>query len=112
MLARPWLIGDASAADLQYNPQTNFVRQIKQADDKHTAELLEKELYSQARCDVKILWGEKDKWIPYEKMQKLASMLGDRLKAFVTVPNASHLIMLDQPERVALEICRWLEWKA
>lgn len=56
--------------------------------------------------------GEKDAWIPYDKMQSLARLLGERLKGFVIVPGAGHLIMLDQPERVTLEISRWLERKA
>jgi pimeloyl-ACP methyl ester carboxylesterase len=109
ILARPWLAGNASSPKLQYNPQTNFVRQIKQSDDKHTAELLNKNLYAQVRCDVKLIWGERDEWIPYEKIQSLAKMLGNRQKAFVTIPDAGHLIMLDQPERVALEVGLWLE---
>lgn len=112
VLARPWLtVGSVSDSGLQYDPQKNFVRQIKQSDDSHTAELLDQGLYPKVRCDVKILWGEKDAWIPYEKMQSIARLLGDRLKGFVTVPDAGHLIMLDQPERVALEIARWLERK-
>ena len=112
ILARPWLHSDDSASRQGYDPQVNFVRQIKQSDDSHTAELLDRDLYSQVRCDVKILWGEMDAWIPYDKMQRLAQMLGDRLKSFVTVPNAGHLVMLDQPERVTLEIGRWLEHQA
>lgn len=110
VLARPWLTGPSEPdSGPRYDPQKSFVRQIKQADDSHTAELLDNGLYSQVRCDVKILWGEKDGWIPLDKMQKLAKLLGDRLKAFVTVPEAGHLIMLDQPERVTLEISRWLD---
>lgn len=113
VLARPWLTGgSASDSSLRYDPQKNFVRQIKQSDDSHTAELLDNGLYSKVRCDVKILWGEKDAWIPYEKMQSIAKLLGDRLKGFVTIPDAGHLIMLDQPERVTLEISRWLERNA
>lgn len=113
VLARPWLTGgSASDSSLRYDPQKNFVRQIKQSDDSHTAELLDNGLYTKVRCDVKIIWGEKDAWIPYEKMQSIAKMLGERLKGFVTGPEAGHLIMLDQPERVTLEISRWLEGKA
>ncbi|KAI3394325.1 hypothetical protein diail_2920 [Diaporthe ilicicola] len=113
VLARPWL-PRALASDhkLGYDPQKNFVRQIKQSDDSHTAELLDNGLYSTVRCGVKILWGEKDKWIPGEKMQSLASLLGNRLEGFITVPEAGHLIMLDQPERVTVEIVRWLGTKA
>lgn len=32
------------------------------------------------RCDVKIVWGENDQWIPKEKMERLADMLKHRLK--------------------------------
>ncbi|KKY33781.1 putative alpha beta [Diaporthe ampelina] len=110
VLARPWLTGGpAPGSSLQYDPQKNFVRQIKQSDDSHTAELLDNGLYPKVRCDVKVLWGEQDAWIPYEKMQGLAKLLGDRLRGFVTIPEAGHLVMLDQPERVTLEISRWLE---
>lgn len=109
VLAQPWLTGgSASDPSLQYDPQKNFVRQIKQSDDSHTAELLDNGLYQKVRCDVKVLWGKKDAWIPYEKMQSIASLLGDRLKGLVTIPEAGHLVMLDQPERVTLEISRWL----
>ncbi|KAK2604070.1 hypothetical protein N8I77_007029 [Diaporthe amygdali] len=109
VLARPWLAGGLAAdSSRRYDPQKNFVRQIKQSDDNHTAELLDNGLYSKVRCDVKILWGEKDTWIPYEKMQNLAQLLGNRFKGLVTIPEAGHLIMLDQPERVTMEIVRWL----
>ncbi|KAF7516272.1 hypothetical protein G7054_g14221 [Neopestalotiopsis clavispora] len=129
-LAQPWLMSKttenssfsstsaASASDLDkdldldllgHNPQRNFVRQIQQADDSHTAELLDSNLFSQVRCNVKIIWGENDEWIPLEKMERLAGMLGNRLQAFVTIPDAGHLVMLDQPSRVTLEIARWLE---
>ena len=107
--ARPWLASEKSKQNLQHNPQASFVRQIKQSNDQHTAELLDDDLYAKVRCDVKILWGENDEWIPYDKMQKLVGLLGDRQKAFGKIPNAGHLIMLDQPERVTLEIGRWLE---
>lgn len=109
VLARPWLAaGLAADSSRGYDPQKNFVRQIKQSSDSHTAELLDNGLYSKVRCDVKILWGEKDAWIPYEKMQSLEQLLGNRLKGLVTIPEAGHLIMLDQPERVTLEIVQWL----
>ena len=106
VLARPWL---ADASIVTHNPQKSFVRQIKQANDRHTAELLDTEAYARVRCPVKILWGEKDEWIPYDKMQALSRMLGNNMKEFVTIPDAGHLVMLDQPERVTLEIGRWLE---
>ncbi|KAH8898713.1 alpha/beta-hydrolase [Thozetella sp. PMI_491] len=109
VLMQPWLTHNTAPPSHQYSPQANFVRQIKQADDQHTADLLDANLYARVRCDVRILRGEKDAWIPLEKMQQLALMLGSRLKGFTKIPNASHLVMLDQPEMVAIEISRWLE---
>lgn len=111
ILARPWLGEDVVKDSAQRSSQKNFVRQIEQSNDRDTAELLDQGLYDKVRCDVKILWGEKDEWIPYEKIQALADMLGDRMKALVRIPNAGHLIMLDQPERVAVEVSRWLEFQ-
>lgn len=56
VLVRPRLSGgNASDSSLRYDPQKNFVRQIKQSDDSQTAELLDNGLYSKVRCDVKIL---------------------------------------------------------
>jgi pimeloyl-ACP methyl ester carboxylesterase len=107
-LARPWLPGSGSEG---YDPQKNFVRQISQSDDAHTAELLDARGYEQVRCRVKILWGEADAWIPRGKMEALARMLGGRMKEFVTVPEAGHLLMLDQPEKVIAEVQRWLKWE-
>lgn len=114
ILARPWLVDENSpSGGLAFaNPQANFVRQIQQADDSHTAELLNMNLYTEVRCPVKILWGEKDEWIPFDKIEKLAGMLGDRLEELVRIPDAGHLVMLDQPAMVTLEIGQWLEKKS
>lgn len=100
-LVGPWIGG--------MDAQRSFVRQIAQADDSDVAEMLDAQMYSQFRCDVKILWGEQDQWIPRHKMDQLAKLLGLRLKEFVVVPEAGHLLMIDQPERVAIEIFSWLE---
>lgn len=100
-IVRPWLQGE--------DDQTNFVRQIAQADDGDVREMLEQNLYDKVRCKVRILCGEADGWIPREKMEELAGLLGDTLDGFVTVPDASHLLMVDQPERVMGEVVSWLE---
>ena len=88
--------------------QKAFVQQIAQANDGDVAEMLDGGLYAKVACPVKILWGEDDKWIPREKMEKLAEMVKHVLKEFVVVPEAGHLLMLDQPERVAVEVYDWL----
>lgn len=99
-LVEPW-IGSQEA-------QRSFVRQIAQANDGDVAEMLDADMYRKVGCDVKILWGEQDQWIPKEKMEQLAKLLGERLREFVVVPEAGHLVMIDQPERVAVEILSWL----
>ncbi|EMC99545.1 hypothetical protein BAUCODRAFT_52312, partial [Baudoinia panamericana UAMH 10762] len=105
-LAAPWSV-DHDAPGL-VSGQSSFVRQIAQANDADVAEMLDQNLYSQVRCDVKILWGEEDQWIPRPKMDKLVELLGDRMKSFVPVPRAGHLIMIDQPELVTVEVVTWL----
>ncbi|KAK4624214.1 hypothetical protein CLAFUW4_05965 [Fulvia fulva] len=105
----PWIKPEGGEdLDAQQRP-SSFVRQIAQANDADVAEMLDQKLYGQVRCDVKILWGEKDLWIPKEKMEQFSAMLGDRMKEFVVVPDAGHLIMIDQPERVAAEVLNWID---
>jgi len=114
VLAEPWLpsltttaeSGSTSAADK--DGQRNFVRQIAQANDADVAEMLDRGMYKDVRCSVKIMWGEQDGWIPGPKMEKLAEMLRHCLKSFVRIPQAGHLLMIDQPERVTAEVVSWL----
>ncbi|KAE9371100.1 alpha/beta-hydrolase [Stipitochalara longipes BDJ] len=107
VLARPWVCspsGDAEARERQ----RSFVRQIAQADDEDVAEMLAGDLYPHVRCDVKILWGEQDQWIPREKIEELIRRLDGRVKECVFIPEAGHLVMLDQPTRFAIEVFDWL----
>ncbi|TVY29514.1 hypothetical protein LHYA1_G001472 [Lachnellula hyalina] len=83
-LARPWIGGEAGER------QKSFVRQIAQADDGDVAEMLEGGFYGRVRCDVKIVWGEQDQWIPKNKVEDLIGRLND------------------QPERFAIEVFDWL----
>ncbi|KAL1609862.1 hypothetical protein SLS60_001527 [Paraconiothyrium brasiliense] len=105
ILAEPWFDENASVADAK---QRSFVRQIAQANDADIAEMLDQDLYKHVECPVKIIWGEQDQWIPREKLDSLAAMLGDSFREFVVVPDAGHLVMIDQPERVAIETLDWL----
>jgi pimeloyl-ACP methyl ester carboxylesterase len=70
--------------------------------------MLDADMYASVRCDVKILWGQEDRWIPWEKMESLVNKMGHRVREFIAIPEAGHLIMIDQPERVALEVLSWL----
>lgn len=101
-LAKPWI---ERAEEWR---QRSFVRQIAQADDEDVKEMLDQKLYEEVRCDVKIVWGESDAWIPKHKMERLREMLGEKCKEFIVVPEAGHLVMVDQPERVMSEVLRWV----
>ncbi|TVY21384.1 putative hydrolase YugF [Lachnellula arida] len=103
-LARPWVGGEGEAGERQ----KSFVRQIAQADDGDVAEMLEGGLYGRVRCDVKIVWGEQDQWIPKHKVEDLIRRLGGKVKESAFIPEAGHLVMLDQPERFAIEVFDWL----
>lgn len=108
-LAEPWVeSGSVDGADAE-GRRESFVRQIAQANDADVAEMLDANMYEGVRCGVKIVWGEQDQWIPREKMDRLAEMLGAQLKEFVVVPEAGHLVSIDQPETVAVEVFDWLE---
>ncbi|KAF1347546.1 Alpha/Beta hydrolase protein [Delphinella strobiligena] len=100
LLAEPWIDSVAK--------QKSFVRQIAQANDAAVAEMLEGELYGRVRCRVKIIWGEQDQWIPREKIEEFRRRPGGGGGEFVGIPEAEHLVMLDQPERFAIEVFEWL----
>lgn len=105
ILAEPWVDDDPKVAAVK---QSRFVQQIAQANDADVAEMLDQNLYEQIDCPVKIVWGEQDTWIPKEKLEKLADLLKGSFKESVAVPDAGHLVMIDQPERITLETYDWL----
>lgn len=107
-LAQPWIRDGGNTDSEAEEKQRSFIRQIAQANDSDVAEMLDADMYATVRCDVKILWGENDQWIPRHKMDSLATKLGDRMREFVAIPEAGHLVMIDQPERVAFEVLSWL----
>lgn len=107
-LARPWIRSEGDNEAIAEEKRRSFIRQIAQANDADVAEMLDADMYANVRCDVKIMWGEEDRWIPREKMESLVSKIGHRVREFVAIPEAGHLIMIDQPERVALETLLWL----
>ena len=83
-LMHPWLSPEGQKA---------FYRQIAQADQKYTDEV--EPDYSNIRCPVRILWGEKDEWIPIETGRKLHKAITH--SEFVSVPKAGHLVQMEQP---------------
>ncbi|KFX96198.1 hypothetical protein O988_05420 [Pseudogymnoascus sp. VKM F-3808] len=105
-LALPWVSEDGDGG-VGYR-QRSFVRQIAQATDGDVAEMLEGNLYAQVRCDVKIVWGEQDQWIPRARIEETSKGLGSRVKQTAYIPDAGHLVMLDKPEMFAIEVFDWL----
>ena len=70
--------------------------------------MLEGNMYDRVRCDVKVLWGEEDQWIPREKIEDMIKRMNGKVKECAFIPEAGHLVMLDQPGRFAIEVFDWL----
>jgi pimeloyl-ACP methyl ester carboxylesterase len=76
------------------NGQAAFYRQIAQMDQRYTDEIESR--YGEINCPTRILWGEKDAWIPIER--GLASRIPGAV--FRPVPDAGHHLQEDAPEAV------------
>lgn len=98
-LVAPWLGRDGEA-------QRAFVRQIAQADDADVGGMVGR--YGDVGCEVVVVWGAGDGWIPREKVDRLVGMLGERVKRFVVLEGAGHLSLLDCPEEVEGCVREWL----
>lgn len=87
----PWLGEEGKPA---------FYRQIAQADSKYTDEFQQR--FSDITAPVLILWGQEDTWIPCEQAYALQSKIaGAKL---VTVPDAGHLVIEENPQALAQAI--------
>jgi pimeloyl-ACP methyl ester carboxylesterase len=84
---KPWL-GEVG--------QPAFYRQIAQMDQAQTDEVQGD--YGPMECDVRVLWGDKDDWIPFERGQEFADLIADG--EITRVPNAGHLVQEDAPEAI------------
>ncbi|MFY9916391.1 MAG: alpha/beta hydrolase, partial [Nocardioidaceae bacterium] len=95
MLTRPWTTPQGQDA---------FYRQIAQADERFTAEV--EQSYADIDIPVAVIWGREDGWIPVDRAYRLAEIIpGCELKI---VPEAGHLIQLDQPVALATTLHSWL----
>jgi pimeloyl-ACP methyl ester carboxylesterase len=95
MLTAPWLDGTGQAA---------FYRQIAQADERHTAEL--EPLLSTLTIPCHIVWGRDDTWIPADRALRLQEAIPSSTMRLI--PDAGHLIQLDAPVDLAVELHGWL----
>lgn len=94
-LVEPWLDDAGLPA---------FYRQIAQAEESFTEEIAP--AYSSISVPVHVVWGADDEWIPVDRAHRLASMIpGSEL---TVIPDAGHLIQLDQPARLAVTLTEWL----
>lgn len=94
-LAAPWL-GDVGTAALY--------RQIVQNGQHLTDEVQDR--YGEIDIPTLILWGEEDRWLPVSQGEELQQTIpGSRLR---TIPGAGHLVQLDAPATVAVEIAGFL----
>jgi pimeloyl-ACP methyl ester carboxylesterase len=56
-----------------------------------------------------ILWGEDDKMTPFHLSRQLEESISDA--SLTIIPDAGHMVMLEQPERVAEEVINFLSIK-
>lgn len=99
MLVEPWL-GQPG--------QDAFYRQIAQFDVKYVEEIEGRygELV-EAGMPVRVFWGKDDAWIPVEKGRELVEKIGGGTQ-LVVIPNAGHLVQLDQAELLTASLVRWV----
>jgi pimeloyl-ACP methyl ester carboxylesterase len=97
MLKAPWLRPGGKAG---------FLRELCQANARSTDAVEGRYGGVGKAMPVKVIWGANDEWIPV----KDAHRLGDALNAreVVTIEEAGHLSMIDQPGQVGVEFGRWL----
>ncbi|OJJ01805.1 hypothetical protein ASPVEDRAFT_41382 [Aspergillus versicolor CBS 583.65] len=100
-LERPWLLSKGGRQG-----SVGFIRQIAQADARDVEEVEGRYQEVGSAIPVKVIWGVEDRWIPVERAEELAKRIGAREN--ILIEDAGHLVMLDQPERVAVEIMSWL----
>ena len=102
MLAGPWVSGDDRPG------QEGLVQVLKQASTRKSDDVEEQyHKIGESGLPVKIIWGTEDKWVPYERAEKLKELIGGKSEV-VLVEEAGHLIQLDQPERLMAEIVTFL----
>lgn len=76
--------------------QPAFYRQIAQMDQAQTDEVQDQ--YGPMDCEVRVLWGDKDDWIPFERGQEFANLIAGG--QITRIENAGHLVQEDAPEAV------------
>ncbi|KAL9114240.1 MAG: hypothetical protein Q9227_001662 [Pyrenula ochraceoflavens] len=94
MLVAPWLTAEGQRA---------FYMQIKAQRNEHVEEL--RKAYRVLDIPVHIMWAKDDSWVPVERAGMLQKAIGGSLKL---IENAGHLVQMDAPEELLMEISDWL----
>jgi pimeloyl-ACP methyl ester carboxylesterase len=85
--------------------QPAFYRQIAQADERYTDEVQDR--YHEIDEPVHIIWGAEDTWIPLDRATRLQQLIPGA--SLTVVPGAGHLIHLDSPTGLGVDLARWTE---
>ncbi|KAF2096845.1 alpha/beta hydrolase fold-containing protein [Rhizodiscina lignyota] len=94
MLVAPWITADGQRA---------FYTQINAQRNEDIKELMEH--YRTLDTPVHIIWALNDTWVPVERAYILQKAIGGTLKV---IEHAGHLVHLDAPEELTLELSEWL----
>lgn len=97
MLKEPWL---------RPGGKKGFIRELRQANVRSTDAVESRYGQVGPSIPVKIIWGAQDNWIPVASAWRLGKALGTR--EIVEIPEAGHLVMIDQPGQVGVELGMWL----
>ncbi|KAL1880537.1 hypothetical protein VTK73DRAFT_5550 [Phialemonium thermophilum] len=97
-LTAPWLTKEGG--------KEGFIRELCQANWRSTEAVEGRYGEVGTRLPVKVIWGVEDRWIPVDTAERLGAAL--RAKEIVLIPKAGHLVMLDQPAQLGVELGRWL----
>jgi len=88
-----------------------FLGEMVQASQRNVEGLMERYADVGKKVRTKILWGKEDKWLDVEIAGRLRQVLGVEEGSVTVVEEAGHLVMLDQPVKVGVELALWLDGK-
>ncbi|KAJ4316682.1 hypothetical protein N0V84_007730 [Fusarium piperis] len=83
-----------------------FIQELCQANSRTTDEVQGRYQEVGTSIPVKIIWGNEDKWIPAVDALNLGVAL--KAKEIIIIGDAGHLVMLDQPAQLGVELARWV----
>lgn len=80
-------------------------RQISQNDQRLTDDIQDR--YGEIDVPTLIVWGEQDRWLPLDQGHELQGLIpGSELRI---IPDAGHLVPLDAPTSLAVEVAGFLQ---